>query len=360
MSRGAVVELMEIGHVRVYSCQPAGGPTAGIFFTRWVTHFCAPAFVFLAGTGAFLRGQRLHDTRKLARYLVTRGVVLVALELTVIRASWTFNVDYARFTLAGVIWMIGWCMVLMAGLVRFKPKTIGIIGVAVMAGQQLFTFIPDLLPGSMRNVVAPFWEFIYPAGSDSAGGINILYVIVPWIGVMAAGYAFGAIMRRDAAGRRRLCLRIGLSATALYLVFAVVFLFAGPPSPGGPKLFGALNPPKYPASQPFLLMTLGPTIALLPFVERLRGRVADALTVFGRVPLFYYLLHIPLIHVAALVVTRIREGAIHPEWYATAPYTQVPRSHMWPLWLLYLVFVVVVALLYVACRWYAGVKARRA
>src|SRR5258705_8325286 len=113
--RGAVMVLMAIDHVRVYPGLPAGGPTPGIFFTRWVTHFCAPAFVFLAGTGAFLHGRKLGDKRALARYLVTRGLILVFLELTVIRFAWTFNLDYSHFVLAGVIWMLGWCMVLLAG-----------------------------------------------------------------------------------------------------------------------------------------------------------------------------------------------------------------------------------------------------
>ena len=119
--RGAVMILMAIDHVRVYSGIPAGGPTAGVFFTRWVTHFCAPAFVFFAGTAAFLHGRKIADTGTLSRYLVIRGLLLVLLELTVIRFSWTFNVDYSQFVLAGVIWMLGWCMVLLAALVSLKP-----------------------------------------------------------------------------------------------------------------------------------------------------------------------------------------------------------------------------------------------
>ena len=136
--RGAVMVLMAIDHVRVYSGLPAGGPTAGIFFTRWVTHFCAPAFVFLAGTGAFLQGRKLGDTSALARYLLTRGLVLVLLELTVIRFAWTFNVNYSAFVLAGVIWMLGWCMVGMAALVRLPARVVGAIGLAVIFLQQSF------------------------------------------------------------------------------------------------------------------------------------------------------------------------------------------------------------------------------
>src|SRR5882672_15220 len=124
--RGLVMVLMAIDHVRVYSGLPAGGPDAGIFFTRWVTHFCAPAFVFFAGTSAFLYGNKLNDAKELARFLLTRGLLLVVLELTLIRFGWTFNFNYSEFVLAGVIWMLGWCMVLMAFLVRFRPAAVGL------------------------------------------------------------------------------------------------------------------------------------------------------------------------------------------------------------------------------------------
>jgi uncharacterized membrane protein len=348
--RGIVCVLMAIDHVRVYSGQPAGGPTAGIFFTRWITHFCAPVFVFLAGSGAFLYGHRLKDRGKLARYLVTRGLMLVVLELTVIRFSWTFNLDYANFTLAGVIWMIGWCMVLLAGLVWLSTRTIGIIGLAVMALQQLFAFVP----------IAPaFWNFIYPRGADGWSRIEILYVLVPWIGVMAAGYAFGAVMLRDAGARRRFCLRAGGAATALFAVYVAAFMIfapAGTDPDSGPKLFQALNPPKYPASQPFLLMTLGPMLLLVPFLENARGWLAGAFRTIGRVPLFYYLLHIPLIHVTALAVWYLRDGTTHADWFATAPYVYVEPQNMWSLSLLYLVFAIDVGLLYVCCKWYESRK----
>ncbi|MGE5836533.1 MAG: DUF1624 domain-containing protein, partial [Acidobacteriota bacterium] len=216
--RGIVMVLMAIDHVRVYSGIPAGGPTASVFFTRWVTHFCAPAFVFFAGTAAFLHGRKLGHTRQLARFLVTRGLMLVVLELTVIRFSWTFNIDYARFTLAGVIWMLGWCMVILAALIHLSPRIVGIVGVAIVLLQQVFGLIPRALPAS----ILPLWEFLYPAGSEAPLGITVLYTIVPWIGVMAAGYGFGLILMRDPADRRRLCLRIGVTTTVLFVVVAIV------------------------------------------------------------------------------------------------------------------------------------------
>lgn len=348
--------LMAIDHVRVYSGLPAGGPTAGIFFTRWVTHFCAPAFVFFAGTAAFLHGKKLGDRSALARYLATRGLLLVILELTVIRAAWTFNLDYSGFILAGVIWMLGWCMVLLAGLVWLPAWAIGVFGLLVIFAQNAFGWLGGALPSAVG-------QFLYQGGEVTFGQggptFTILYTIVPWIGVMAAGYGFGAIMTRDGVERRRLCLRIGLLATALFVVGAGLQVLLRPAPDGGPALFQFLGQRKYPASQLFLLMTLGPAIALTPLVERMRGWAADALAVFGRVPMFYYLLHIPLIHGVALLVTLAREGKIDAARYASAPYVSMPEEFQWGLPLLYLVFVVVVAVLYVPSRWFAQVKARR-
>ncbi|MCM3871614.1 MAG: heparan-alpha-glucosaminide N-acetyltransferase domain-containing protein [Pyrinomonadaceae bacterium] len=359
LMRGLVMVLMAIDHVRVYSGLPAGGPTPGIFFTRWITHFCAPAFVFLAGTAAFLHGRKLADKRALARYLVTRGFILVVLEVTLIRFSWTFNFDYGHFVLAGVIWMLGWCMILLAAFIWLPTWAIGSIGLVIIFFQQVFSVLPRLWPESVRNSVGWIWEFIYPAGLPEPRGISVLYVLVPWIGVMLAGYAFGAIMLRESAERRRLCLRIGLCATALFLLAGGLTVFLIPaPADAPPAIYRFLNQQKYPASQLFLLMTLGPMIALLPLAERAHGRIGEVLSTFGRVPLFYYLLHIPLIHITALVVGLLREGSVHPEWYAQAPFASVPAANRWGLALLYLVFAVDVVVLYFLCRWFAGVKAR--
>jgi uncharacterized membrane protein len=358
--RGIVMVLMAIDHVRVYSGIPAGGPTAGVFFTRWVTHFCAPAFVFFAGTAAFLHGRKLGDTRQLARFLVTRGLFLVFLELTIVRFSWTFNVDYAHFTLAGVIWMLGWCMVILAALVHFSPRTVGIAGLLIVFLQQVFGMIPRVVPESARQVIGPIWEFVYPAGFNAPLGITVLYTIVPWIGVMAAGFGCGLILLREPADRRRLCLRIGLTATVLFVVLATLAEWLRPAGDNRlPALFRVLNQQKYPASQLFLMMTLGPAIAALPLLERARGWIADAIATFGRVPMFYYLLHIPTIHVVALLVNLIRTGSTNSGPYASAPYVGMPPAQHWSLPLLYAVFIVVVVLLYFPCRWFADLKARR-
>ena len=217
--RGLVMVLMAIDHVRVYSGNPAGGPTAGIFFTRWVTHFVAPGFLFFAGTGAFLHGAKLADRGKLARFLVSRGLWLVLLELTFLRFAWTFNFDYANYSLAGVIWMIGWCMVLMGGLIYLPMWAIGTFGVVTMLLHPVLNLLGE---AAKASALAPLWQILYFGGAFNFGKdgppLLILFVIIPWIGVMAAGYAFGPVMRWTAERRRAFCLRVGFGAIALFVL----------------------------------------------------------------------------------------------------------------------------------------------
>ena len=355
--RGAVMVLMAIDHVRVYSGLPAGGPTPSIFFTRWITHFCAPAFIFLAGTSAFLYGRRHAD---LSRFLLLRGLWLVLLELTVIRVAWTFNFDFSQYLLAGVIWAIGWCMVLMAGLVRLPLPVVGGLGLGIIALHN--GVMPALLPAMPPALRA----VLYTAFADPPiGPLMVLYSIIPWIGVMAAGYAFGRILTFEPERRDRLCRAIGLGGIALFLVLRGTNLY-GDPRPWTsdsemPAFLSFLNTTKYPASLSFLLMTLGPTIALIPLLERARGAPARWMTAFGRVPFFYYVLHIPLIHVLAMLVSLIREGEVDPWLFANHPMGNppAPESYAWSLGLLYLVCLAAILLLYPACRWFADLKARR-
>jgi len=354
--RGAVMVLMAIDHVRVFSGVPAGGPSPGVFFTRWITHFCAPAFVFLAGTSAFFYGLRRHD---LSRFLVTRGLWLIVLELTVLRLAWTFNLDFRHYEMAGVIWVIGWSMIVLAGLAKLPLRVIATFGVAVIA-------LHNLLDGRVTG--GALWKIAYVGFHDgpiafSADGPNlmVLYSLIPWIGVMAAGYAFGCVLALPAERRDRACYVLGLGAIGLFLVLRGFNLY-GDPRPWGqgpmPPYLGFLNTTKYPASLSFLLMTLGPTIALIPAAERVRGPVARFLTVFGRVPFFFYVLHIPLIHALALVVSKIRLGEVSPWLFANHPMGNppAPEGYAWSLPLLYLVWAIAIAILYPACRWFAHIK----
>ncbi|HYM75777.1 MAG TPA: heparan-alpha-glucosaminide N-acetyltransferase domain-containing protein [Candidatus Dormibacteraeota bacterium] len=376
--RGAVMVLMAIDHVRVYSGLPAGGPTAGIFFTRWITHFCAPAFIFLAGTGIFFYARK-HEG--VSRFLLTRGVWLIILELTVLRLAWTFNFDFAHYEMAGVLWVIGWCMILMAGLVKLPLPVTGVLGLIIIAAHNLMDpHIGSLLEGMDGNKLSALWKIVYIgffAGpvQFGANGPNliVLYSIVPWIGVMAAGYAFGRILMLEPTRRTRLCLTISLGAVALFLLLRGFNLYGDPRpwhrsvishdgGPAMPALFSFLNCAKYPASLDFLLMTLGPIIVLIPWLDRASGFLSRTLVMFGRVPFFFYVLHIPLIHALALVVSKIRLGFISPWLFTNHPMgnPEPPDGYLWSLPLLYLVWAIAIVLLYFACRWFADVKAKRA
>lgn len=365
--RGAVMVLMAIDHVRVYSGLPAGGPMAGIFFTRWITNYCAPAFIFLAGTAAYLHGRKLNDRGALARFLAARGLWLVILELTVLRLAWTFNFDWAHYNLAGVIWAIGWCFVLLAPMVFLPTRVVATIGVAIIALHNLADYA-GAGPGG-GGPLSAFMQVLYfggsiPSGTDEGMHLIVLYSLIPWIGVMAAGYAFGAVMTLDPARRRGVCLRIGLGATLLFLALRAADGYGDPrhwipPRGPMPPAFRFLATTKYPASLLFLLMTLGPTIALVPLLENARGRVARTLALFGRVPLFFYLVHIPLIHLLAVAAVVLATGSVAPWLFANHPMTgPAPEDYVWSLGRLYLVWAIAVAILYVLCRWYAEVKAR--
>ncbi len=362
--RGIVMILMAIDHVRVYAGVPAGGPDPGVFFTRWVTHFVAPGFVFLAGTSAYLHGRNLGDRAALAKFLVTRGAWLVLLELTVIRVAWTFNLDFANYMLAGVIWMLGWCMILLAVAIHLPMRAIAITGVAIVALHNVTDFFAESFERAFGEAGPPWiLKFLYAGGGVQLGGdggppLLILYVLVPWIGVMMAGYAFGRVMELPPQTRRSLCLKLGLGLTALFVALRVTRVYGDPNPWNGGASLQFLATAKYPASLQFLLMTLGPLVVLLGLAEGWRGKVARVATTFGRVPFFYYLLHIPLIHVAAMVVSLVREGSVNPWLFGNHPMNPppVPDGYRWSLGLLYLVFAISVALLYFPCRWWAGVR----
>src|SRR5690348_3972669 len=366
--RGLVMVLMAIDHVRVFSGVPAGGPTPGVFFTRCVTNFCAPAFIFLAGTSAFFYGRR-HTN--LSHFLLTRGLWLIVLEFTVLRLAWTFNLDFRHYEMAGVIWVIGICMVMMAGLVKLPLKAVAAFGLIIIAGHNLLdSRLLSWAEHLNEHTMSGLWKILYVgfyAGPVQLGSpeLFVLYSIIPWIGVIATGYAFGKILTFEPARRRKLCLLIGFSAVALFVLLRGFNLYGDPfPWQHGsrmPALLAFLNTTKYPASLCFLLMTLGPAIASIPLLESASGAIARVVNVFGRAPFFYYVLHIPLIHVLALIVSKLRFGYVNPWLFTNHPMgnPRPPAGYTWDLWLLYLVWAIAIALLYFPCRRFAALKARR-
>ena len=362
--RGVAMVLMAIDHVRVYSGVPAGGPTFGVFFTRWITNFVAPAFVFLAGTSAYLYSRKLSDRWSLSKFLLSRGLWLIFLELTFLRVAWTFNFDFQHYLLAGVIWMIGWSMIALAAAVYLPRPAIATIGIALIAFHNLTNlFRPQLAHAFGPD--GPNWllRIIYFGGAVEIGKsgppLLILYVLVPWIGLMFAGYAFGPITQQSADARRRISLRFGLALTALFIALRLAGIYGDPRPWDRHTLFSFLNTAKYPASLEYLCMTIGPMFLLWALAEGWTGRLAKVIETFGRVPMFYYLLHIPLIHLAACVVSLMRKGHVDPWLFTNHPLDPgpLPAGYMWSLPLLYLVYAVCLVLLYFPCRWYANLKA---
>ncbi len=359
--RGIVMILMALDHVRDYTSGAGFDPTdlsrtnAAWFFTRFVTHYCAPTFVFLAGTGAFLSLGRGKSRAELSRFLWTRGLFLVVLELTVIRFGWTFNLDY-RLVWVQVIWALGVSMIVLAGLVRLPDwATLG-FGLTLIFGHNLFDGVRlhhsgVLLGASARDWVVAILHVQRPP---------IVYPLVPWVGVMATGFVFGRVLLLETARRRRVLAAIAAGAIALFVVLRVTNIY-GDPRPwngqgGMLGLLSVLNVSKYPPSLAYLLVTLGPAIGALALLERADGAIGRALASFGRAPLFYYVTHIFLVHAIA-VVLGVSTG--HSARELCVPFFMLPDGYGFSLAVVYLVWVAVVAVLYWPTRWFADLKARR-
>ncbi len=365
--RGGVIVLMALDHVRYFISDARFDPTdpakttAALFATRWITHFCAPVFVFLAGVGSRLSLGRGRDPRSLSRFLLTRGLWLVVLELTVARAAWQFNLDYG-YSAALVLWALGWCMVALAALVRLPDVWITAIG----AGMVLFHNAFDRVAATDFGSLGWLWKVLHEPGSIAlAPGMElfILYPLVPWGGVMALGYVFGVAFTRPVAVRDRRCVHLGLALCAGFL--GLRFLNAyGDPSPWvvqstpARTVLSFFNTTKYPASLLYVLMTLGPALLLVPWLDQARGRLADAVRTLGQVPLFFWLLHVPLIHLMAVAFSLARYGTVVP-WLVRNPPAEPPPDYGYSLWVVYAVTLGVVAALYPACRWFAELKKRR-
>jgi uncharacterized membrane protein len=365
--RGGVMVLMALDHVRYFVSEARFDPTdpanttPALFATRWVTHLCAPVFMHLAGVGARLSLSRGRDLRSLSRFLLTRGLWLVVLELTVARAASQFNLDYG-YSAALVLWALGWCMVALAALVRLPDGWIAAFGGGLVVLHNAF----DQVSAADLGRFGWLWTILHEPGAIGLGAgveLFVLYPLVPWVGVIAMGYAFGDVFIRPPAERDRVCVRVGLALCAGFLGLRLSNAY-GDPSPwsshatAGRTVLSFFNATKYPASLLYLLMTLGPAILLVPLLDQARGRVADVVRTLGQVPLFFWLLHVPLIHLVAVVFSLARYGAVLP-WLVRNPPVEPPPGYGYPLWVVYAVTLGVVAALYPACRWFAELKKRR-
>lgn len=340
-----------------------------IFFTRWITNFCAPVFCFLAGTSAFLSFRRGKTRNELARFLLSRGLWLVFLEVTVIRClGWNFEFDY-RATGLLVIWALGWSMVVLAALIYLPRALIAAVALAMIAGHNLLDGVRPEAFGSLAwiwnilHVPGPLAEWPWPRFT-----IIILYPLVPWIGVMAAGYAFGPLFQMESSARRRRLWWWGLGITVAFIAIRAINGYGDPQPWHSQKnaLFTVLDfirCQKYPPSLLYLLMTLGPSIAALAWLDRVRGKWRHPFVVIGRVPLFFYVLHVSLIHLLAVVLAYAKYG--HAEWVVGAPWgqnessPQPPADYGYSLLGVYVIWLAVILVLYPACAWFAGLKQRR-
>ncbi len=364
--RGLIMILMALDHTRDFFGNPGINPTdpatttIPLFFTRWITHFCAPTFFLLTGTGAFL-AKRRKSTSELSRFLLTRGLWLIFLELTVTRClGWQFNFDYHVLILI-VLWALGWSMIVLSALVYLPPWAVTAFGIVMIATHNLFDSVQS------NN---PVWTILHSLNfllNTPQHVIVVSYVLIPWVGVTAVGYGLGQIYGWSSERRRPFLLRLGLAMTAAFVVLRAINRY-GDPLPWSTQksavftVLSFLNANKYPPSLLYLLMTLGPVMLFLCAVDARTPRWLRPALIFGKVPMFYYLLHIPLIHLIAVVVCYARYG--HVYWMFESPNLNnfpitPPPGWGYSLPIVYLVWAVVVVTLYPVCRWYAGVRQRR-
>ena len=363
--RGAIMIIMALDHVRDYFSNPGFEPTdlsqtsVLLFFTRWITHFCAPVFFLLTGTGAYLSLKK-QSQQQLSWFLFTRGVWLIVLELTLYRCfGWQFNFDY-HLTMLIVLWALGWSMIVLSALSYLPAPWVATFGVVMIAGH-------NLLDGVQSS--HPLWSILHSPNvvwQDGQHMIMALYPLIPWVGVTAAGYGLGQIYRWDAHRRQAFLLRLGLGLTAAFVVIRANNSYGDPLHWSVQKsaaftVLSFLNTLKYPPSLLYLLMTLGPAMIFLWSVDGGTPRwLRPALTV-GKVPMFYYVLHVPLIHIIAVLVCYAHYGQAH--WMFESnnldqfPVTR-PPGWGYALPIVYLIWAFVVASLYPLCKWYAGLKQR--
>jgi uncharacterized membrane protein len=357
--RGTVMVLMVLDHARDFFVGVGRGPTDlatttfPLFFTRWVTHFCAPVFVLLAGVSAQLYARK-RGVDQARRFLLTRGLWLILLELTIVRFAWIPDPFY-RFVLLQVIWVLGWAMLALAALSYLPVRAVVAIGAVIVVGHNLL----DVLDRGNFGALEPLWNLVHERAMLKLGArrVFVSYPLLPWVGVIALGYGLGTWYTRPADQRQRLLRLTGVTAMLGFVALRALNIY-GDPQPwsvqarSGFTLLSFLNCEKYPPSLLFLLMTLGPALLLLAEFERRFSRAPEQLVTFGRVPLFFYVAHLYLLRFtgAPLAVMRFGKTAfLPPPGHAGSP--------GFPLWAAYVAWLLALLLLYPICRWFARKKA---
>jgi len=369
--RGLVMILMALDHTRMYFAlgtwyadpTDLATTTPLLFLTRWITHFCAPVFVFLAGTSAFLYAIKRKDIKKTAWFLLTRGLWLIFVELVIVNFAWTFDITYS-FRILQVIWAIGLSLVALSALVFLPISLLLAIGLILVFGHNLLDGI-TVQGSSIQDLV---WYTLHQPHSVFINGtlINFVYPLLPWTGLMALGYVFGTLYRNDfpAEQRKRWRLSIGVVATLLFVLLRGFNLYGEAraweihTSPVF-TLLSFLNTTKYPPSLHFLLMTMGPALLFLAWIGPVANRLPKLVTVFGRVPFFFYILHLYVIHLLAMLLL-IYEGRDWSEYIFSARNLTSGRLSDFGLSLgaVYLIWLAVILLLYPLCQWYQRYRER--
>jgi uncharacterized membrane protein len=369
--RGIIMIIMALDHVRDYFAVPGLSPTdmatttAPLFFSRWITHFCAPVFFLLTGTGAYL-SLRKKSKAELSRFLFTRGLWLIFLELVVLRClAWQFNFDY-RLTILVVIWALGWAMIVLAALVWLPDWIVVLFGVVMIGAHNLF----DAVQAQSFGAFAPFWSILHSPNVIYANQKHVVFVaypLIPWVGVTAAGYGLGKIFTWTPDRRRKLLLQLGVGLTLAFIVLRAVNIYGDPFRWTAQRssvftFLSFLNTTKYPPSLLFLLMTLGPAMLLLRAMDEGTPRLLRPALTIGKVPMFYYAMHVVLIHILAVIICYLRYRHVHwmfespgPAQYPVTP----PPGWGFTLPVIYLIWAGVVLALYPLCRWFAALKQRR-
>jgi len=368
--------LMAIDHIRDYVARSAmqfaptdlTRTTAAIFFTRWITHFCAPVFMLTAGLGAFFwmnRGRRSKP--ELSRFLITRGLWLIFLEVTVLRVILLSQFSYrGHIVILMILWAIGLSMISLAGLIYLPTRWLVGASIAIIALHNLL----DPIRPERFGRAAWLWDILHQQNLFSWMGVNFVtaYPVLPWIGVVAAGYCLGTVFLWDAIRRQRFLLRLGIALTAAFILLRTVNIYGDPlrwshQSSALFTLLSFLNTTKYPPSLEFLLMTLGPALIAMSWLDRQHFAVTNPLIVFGRVPFFYYAAHLALAHAMAIVLNFARYGRAPFLWIAPpsmgGPTELFPSNYGFPLWVVYAVWMVALLILYPACLWFSRLKHRR-
>jgi uncharacterized membrane protein len=368
--RGAVMIVMALDHVRDFihrGAMSGASPTnlatttPFLFLTRWVTHFCAPVFMLTAGMGAYFYLSNGRTKRQLSWFLITRGLWLIVLEVTLMQFAYNFDVASAYPIFLLVLWALGACMIILAGLIWLPIPLLAALSVAVIV-------LHHLADGVRAQ---SFWILLHQVGAfPVAGRIAIApYSLIPWFAVMALGFCLGPVFSWDSHTRRRFLLRAGIAATIAFLVVRVINAYGDPSrwawqSSATLTVLSFLNTTKYPPSLLFLLMTLGPSLVFLSWLNDRPLSRSNPLIVFGRVPLFYFVLHFFAAHAAIVLMSLARYGTaalgfmFQPVPSMGGPAKSFPPDFGYDLWVAYAVWIAIVIALYPLCRWFAGVKER--